>query len=322
MSVIVLVLGLLAAGAGLAAIGYGVPIEESALGQTLIIAGASGLAGGLILVGLAAVVHQLSRLAEAMRAQPQPRAARPAEPQLRTDELPQRSEPLPPRPELAPRPEPLPPRVELPPRSARVPEPRLPDVPTDTSLSAVPRQRAGIPRPDRVVPDAEETPLSPNGVASPPTPEPAAEPPPTAPSAPAEIETLREPRLDFLFRSRPTRTPPADSSFESLWPKGQARQRENQPGIESMPPPSADKPMSAEIPRAAEVQAPPETAAAAAPPPPPLPESRAVAILKSGVVDGMAYTLYTDGSIEAQLPQGTVRFGSIAELRAHIESNS
>jgi hypothetical protein len=46
------------------------------------------------------------------------------------------------------------------------------------------------------------------------------------------------------------------------------------------------------------------------------------AILKSGVVDGMAYTLYSDGSIEARLPHGTVRFGSIGELRAHIESNS
>jgi hypothetical protein len=51
-------------------------------------------------------------------------------------------------------------------------------------------------------------------------------------------------------------------------------------------------------------------------------EPRSVAILKSGVVDGMAYTLYADGSIEAQLPHGTVRFGSIAELRAHIENNS
>jgi hypothetical protein len=49
---------------------------------------------------------------------------------------------------------------------------------------------------------------------------------------------------------------------------------------------------------------------------------RSTGILKSGVVDGMAYTLYVDGSIEAQLPQGTVRFGSIAELRAHIENNS
>jgi hypothetical protein len=45
-------------------------------------------------------------------------------------------------------------------------------------------------------------------------------------------------------------------------------------------------------------------------------------VLKSGVVDGMAYTLYADGSIEAKLPHGTVKFGSIAELRAHIESNS
>src|SRR5262249_41673378 len=35
-------------------------------------------------------------------------------------------------------------------------------------------------------------------------------------------------------------------------------------------------------------------------------KSRPVAVLKSGVVDGMAYTLYVDGSIEAELPQGTV----------------
>ena len=51
-------------------------------------------------------------------------------------------------------------------------------------------------------------------------------------------------------------------------------------------------------------------------------EPPATAILKSGVVEGMAYTLYADGSIEAELPNGTVRFGSIAELRTHIESNS
>ena len=49
---------------------------------------------------------------------------------------------------------------------------------------------------------------------------------------------------------------------------------------------------------------------------------RAVAVLKSGVVDGMAYTLYVDGSIEAELPQGTVRFASIHELRNHLAKNS
>jgi hypothetical protein len=41
-------------------------------------------------------------------------------------------------------------------------------------------------------------------------------------------------------------------------------------------------------------------------------------ILKSGVIDGMAYTLYVDGSIEAELPQGTVRFASLDELRFHL----
>ena len=49
---------------------------------------------------------------------------------------------------------------------------------------------------------------------------------------------------------------------------------------------------------------------------------RNVAILKSGVVDGMGYTLYVDGSIEAELPQGTLRFASINELRSHLEKTS
>ena len=48
----------------------------------------------------------------------------------------------------------------------------------------------------------------------------------------------------------------------------------------------------------------------------------AVSILKAGVVEGMAYTLYSDGSIEAQLPGGTMRFSSITELRSHIEQNA
>ena len=60
---------------------------------------------------------------------------------------------------------------------------------------------------------------------------------------------------------------------------------------------------------------PEQTAAApparAAPPP-------GVHIFKSGVIDGMAYTLYTDGSIEAELAQGTVKFASIEELRAYL----
>jgi hypothetical protein len=40
------------------------------------------------------------------------------------------------------------------------------------------------------------------------------------------------------------------------------------------------------------------------------------------VVDGMAYTLYSDGSIEAEMPEGTLRFASITELRAYLEKSS
>jgi hypothetical protein len=53
------------------------------------------------------------------------------------------------------------------------------------------------------------------------------------------------------------------------------------------------------------------------------PEDRPeVMVLKSGVVDGMAYSLYSDGSIEAQMPEGMMRFASIDELRAHLDQRS
>jgi hypothetical protein len=55
------------------------------------------------------------------------------------------------------------------------------------------------------------------------------------------------------------------------------------------------------------------------PPAPRTDEPAPVTVLKSGVVDGMAYSLYSDGSIEAQMPEGMMRFASIDELRAHLD---
>jgi len=40
------------------------------------------------------------------------------------------------------------------------------------------------------------------------------------------------------------------------------------------------------------------------------------------VVNGMPYRHYSDGSIEAKLAEGTPRFGSISELRNHIEQSA
>ena len=57
----------------------------------------------------------------------------------------------------------------------------------------------------------------------------------------------------------------------------------------------------------------------AAPLVPPRDDRPQVTVLKSGVVDGMAYSLYSDGSIEAQMPEGLMRFASIDELRAHLD---
>ena len=53
---------------------------------------------------------------------------------------------------------------------------------------------------------------------------------------------------------------------------------------------------------------------------PPKPADAAVKILKSGVIEGMAYTLYADGSIEAELPHGTMRFATIEELRVYLDN--
>src|SRR2546427_4027167 len=67
MSVIFSLLGIVLATVGIAAIGLGIPINEFTLGTTLIVAGVSALTGGLILIGLAAVVAELGRLGEAVR---------------------------------------------------------------------------------------------------------------------------------------------------------------------------------------------------------------------------------------------------------------
>jgi len=104
----------------------------------------------------------------------------------------------------------------------------------------------------------------------------------------------------------PPEAPPTSSpSFEDAWP---ASERARPEPIPPRPAPIPSRPTEAGAGRAA--------------PPPPLrrdTETQQVTVLKSGVVDGMAYSLYSDGSIEAQLPEGMIRFASIDELRHHLD---
>ena len=74
----------------------------------------------------------------------------------------------------------------------------------------------------------------------------------------------------------------------------------------------------------APVAAPPAPKPAAPPLRPPVKPAAPAAtapdatVYKSGVIDGMAYTLFMDGSIEAELPQGKVKFASVDELQKYL----
>jgi hypothetical protein len=299
MSVIILVVGILVTGAGLVSIGFGVYFNEFSLGHTLIIAGTTGLVGGVALIGLAAAMNTLARIATVLSVRP---AARPSEQK--------------PRPEaFAPEPSTL---------EVRPAEQRPADAPVDVSASAIERLRSTIARPPRpeLVAEGDDVPLSPGA------------PPPksakngagyeasaTADGAPRSpgpaADGQKGKRLDFMFRSRSTRSEPVEP-FEPQWPQRSAGEMLNGAPVEPAPRPAkAEKSVGGEGPRANGIRASSGPISQQRPQ-----ESNSVAILKSGVVDGMAYTLYADGSIEAQLPQGTVRFGSITELRAHIENSS
>jgi hypothetical protein len=356
MSVTLLILGIVVAAAGIATIGFGSTISEFSLGTTSIIAGTTALTGGLILIGLSAVVTELGRVVEALRARAVPRpaaraaeAAEPAAPTasaITTIAVPPvaaaaaapvapasvRPSQPPPNIPMAPRP-----RPEAPAREARPAEqPYSAPAPSavEVSAAAIERLRSSISRTERsraespVVADDDDAPLSPNGAghyqAQQPRPVSAEPAPPPEPrisaddrAGPTPEEAPKGSRLDFLFRSKPAaRAAPQSENFDAFWP-ADARSARNA-GAEPQP-------------RADEVQRYTDYAPAQPSPvtAPSVHERRvesapaeSAAILKSGVVDGMAYTLYADGSIEAKLPHGTVRFGSIGELRAHIESNS
>ena len=75
MTLVLMAVGLLVTAAGLLTIGFGIPINAFSLGNTLIISGTVASVGGLILIGLAAVLAQLRRIGEGLRGKAPVRAA-------------------------------------------------------------------------------------------------------------------------------------------------------------------------------------------------------------------------------------------------------
>jgi hypothetical protein len=286
VSFLLLAVGVLALVAGLVTVGFGIPINEFSFGNTLIMAGTTAAVGGLIIIGLGIAVGQLRRIVEMLAFQTPVRPAQPADSH-----------------EGAGRPLPAQGRVAFPPRSK--PEPYKPEPhPLDMTVAAAAAEdrasRFSAPKlrnPDDpsvavegdVSLSPRESPVSPPAGANGSSGAARSEPPPswrTSPPAPVP--------------------PPEPPNFDAMWPA------EPKPGPKA---PAASEP----TPDAAPHEEFPAAGRGAEPEPP---KPHAVAILKSGVVDGMGYTLYVDGSIEAELPQGTLRFASINELRSHLEKNS
>ncbi len=156
-------------------------------------------------------------------------------------------------------------------------------------------------------------------------------PPPPAPSSEPRFEPRPEPRVEPAGPAADDVSPrpaaPPNLVPEPVAPTpGNGRARRNLLFVSSR----RERERARE--RAASGdQAPPgaysELAPPASAPPEPSPPAEPAAepaptVVKSGSVDGMAYSLYSDGSIEADLAEGRMRFASIAELRAHLDAKS
>jgi hypothetical protein len=276
--------------AGLLAIGFGIPVKEFSFGNTLILTGVIGVCTGAIMLGLCMAVRELQNIARRLGGA-QPRG------------------------EVAVRP-------VLPPGLSREPSP---DASFPFNQEAA--ENAGGAEPAGAAPppwlDEAATRERPRGDAP-------AEP------EPAEAAAAAKPKRNLLFSStsRKERERAQARTSEPLPPDLLSADLRPNPSAAPPPPVPADAPPPTfddawpkpERPKPGEV--PPQRRA---PPRPPSTltepngtaarggEQPAVTVLKSGVVDGMAYSLYSDGSIEAQMPEGMMRFASIDELRSHLD---
>jgi hypothetical protein len=323
MPVLLFGIGVFAFVAGLVMIGFGIPINEFSFGNTLISAGTTASIGGLVIIAVGIAVGQLRRIAEMLADPAQAtglaRIALPAEDAELAAAM--RKAPAV-APALAPAPAGG--RTAFPPRPKADPFADEPE-PIGRPLGA-PMGAPMDERPDQSFapslrnPDEASLPLDDDISLSPRYPQGAPAP---AAVPPGSLDRTSD---SFDWRTPPAAPPPLrpqPANFDAMWPaEGKVEGK-----VAKSPPPGAPAGAPRGAPREALSPEPKADAIAREAFPakraePEMPKPRTVAILKSGVVDGMGYTLYVDGSIEAELPQGTLRFASINELRSHLEKNS
>jgi hypothetical protein len=308
MPVVLLVLGVVVTAAGLLLTVHGVTIHDGTVDSEVITPGVIATVGGLLLIGLGLLVRVLQRIERAL-------AVRPAAGAAGLDEgvaVGAATEAV----EAALR-IPFPPKPKSNPQPATVGASPIAATSEDAALE---RSRVKFPNLSRV----ENAPLG-EGAA----------PASTAQAARAEEDFGEERNIAAVSRGRNGASPARVAPRFELKARAPLSPDNKTKGSVFKPVASVRREPDAAAAQAAPAQATSAQPAppAAAPASPPAPAADAVAeasaaaeepaaasVLKSGVVEGMAYTLYSDGSIEAQLPQGTLRFGSIAALRSHIEN--
>jgi hypothetical protein len=280
--------------------------SPSEIGPLYYIVSAVLFLGGLALLGLADVARQLRGIAEGSMARPLGRVAA-------TSDLFEAAPAAPAAESAAPAVPPAP-RIPFPPKTAsraRAPaaEPRLDRAPSiDTASDHFERPAPSFARPALEPRRAPEPRIAPE-----PAPEPEHEHE-EAPLSPAEprFSAKREDKDDLSDELLATAFSRLDVSMRPAPPMNEAAKQRGM--FEAAWPPERTMPSEPEPEKREPAMEEPPAEAQEAP--------YAVSILKSGVVDGMAYTLYSDGSIEAEMPQGTMRFASITELRGYLEKSS
>lgn len=287
MMVVMLVVGIGLVLAGLLAIGFGILIELST-GNTLIITGVMGVCTGAIMFALWIAVRELRSIARRLgTGMPQAHGEAAVRPVLPPDAM------------------------------------REPAAPGDGDYSFTrepPTLQPGADRPVPPPPWQDEAVLRDHPIPEPMFPE---DPPPPKPkrnllfSSTSRKERERaqargsEPLSPDMLSSSdirpgplalpppPERVEPQPPSFEDAWPRAERAKQSEVPSQRR----SSRTPSTFEANGASARHQ----------------DQPAVTVLKSGIVDGMAYSLYSDGSIEAQMPEGMMRFASIDELRAHLD---
>lgn len=296
MSVLLFVGGALLVVLGVAMVGYGVPINEFSFGNTLIVAGTVAAVGGLIVIAIGVAVGELRKIFDGLGARPAARSSRP----LETFEPAPEARPAPGRIPFAPKPAPETALREPHPLEQRMAASEHAEMPYDLRANTPPTPALRNPE-IPAVNDYEDISLLPG------------KPVRSAPPSNANGFGMPERRSAAggdVWRApspRPTQQP---SNFENMWPSEPKPAPRTAAEMPPEPKPDFPPPQPAAAPDSFKPRSAPEARAAG------------VAILKSGVVDGMAYTLYVDGSIEAELPQGTLRFASINDLRSHLAKSA